>query len=97
MAQNWKQRRLSRLRPTLLLRPFTRAAPWSFIPDDFEPWLDHRSEDMRDIVPLLRPQGPDYFEMEPTVIQRNAPPPKPKQNPPPDTDGDRGGGQMNMF
>jgi putative SOS response-associated peptidase YedK len=46
--------------------------------EDFETWLDVKSEDMRGVVPLLRPQGPDFFEMEPTVIKRNAPPPKPE-------------------
>ena len=45
-------------------------------PDDFEPWLDHSSEDVRDVVPLLRPASDDLFEMEPTVIKRNAPPPR---------------------
>ena len=43
---------------------------------DFETWLDVRSEDMREVVPLLRPQADDFFEMEPTVIMRNAPPKK---------------------
>ena len=56
-------------------------------PDDFAPWLDCSSDDVRDVVPLLHPQADDFFEMEPTVIQRNAPPPKPKQ----------GGGQMSML
>ncbi len=46
---------------------------------DFETWLDVKSEGMRGVVPLLRPQADDYFEMEPTVIKRNAPPPKPEQ------------------
>ena len=46
--------------------------------EDFEPWLDVKSEDMRGVVPLLRPQADDFFEMEPTIILRNAPPPKPE-------------------
>jgi putative SOS response-associated peptidase YedK len=46
--------------------------------EDFETWLDVKSEDMRGVRPLLRPQADDYFEMEPTVIKRNAPPPKPE-------------------
>jgi putative SOS response-associated peptidase YedK len=47
--------------------------------EDFETWLDVKSEDMRGLVPLLRPQTDDYFDMEPTVITRNAPPPKPER------------------
>jgi putative SOS response-associated peptidase YedK len=46
--------------------------------DDFETWLDCKSDDVRDVVPLFHPQADDYFEMEPTVIHRNAPPAKPK-------------------
>jgi putative SOS response-associated peptidase YedK len=46
--------------------------------EDFETWLDVKSDDMRGVVPLLRPQTDDYFKMEPTVITRNAPPPKPE-------------------
>ncbi len=53
-------------------------------PDDFESWLDCASEDVRDVVPLLRPAADDLFEMEPTVIARNAPPAKTKiEEPPP--------------
>lgn len=44
--------------------------------ENFEPWLDVKSEDMRGVVPLLRPQADDFFEMEPTVMQRNVPPAK---------------------
>jgi putative SOS response-associated peptidase YedK len=68
-------------------------SPLVIHPEDFEAWLDHSNDEVRHIVPLMGAQGPDYFEMEPTVIQRNAPPPRPKDNPPPD----KGGGQMNMF
>ncbi len=46
--------------------------------DDFEPWLDVKSDDVRHIVPLMQPQGPNFFSMEPTVIKRNAPLPKPE-------------------
>jgi putative SOS response-associated peptidase YedK len=44
--------------------------------ENFEPWLDVKSEDMRGVVPLLRPQADDFFEMEPTVMQRNVLPAK---------------------
>ena len=58
-------------------------------PDDFEPWLDCSSDSTRDIVPLMRPAPDDWFAMEPTVIARNAPPPK--QTPP------KSGGQMSLL
>jgi putative SOS response-associated peptidase YedK len=46
-------------------------------PENFDIWLDAENEDARHILPLLQPQGPDYFEMQPTIIARNAPPAKP--------------------
>jgi putative SOS response-associated peptidase YedK len=46
-------------------------------PENFADWLDVRHDDAKDLMPLMQPQGPDYFDMEPTVIARNAPPPKP--------------------
>jgi putative SOS response-associated peptidase YedK len=52
-------------------------SPLVIHPKDFETWLDHSTEDVRDVVPLMRKQADDFFEMEPTVIRRNAPPPKP--------------------
>ena len=51
-------------------------------------------EDAEKIVPLLKPAADDYFEMEPTVIARNAPPPKPKVPPPAASSG---GGQMSLL
>ncbi len=44
--------------------------------EDFEPWLDVKSDEVRDIVPMMQPQGPNFFAMEPTVIKRTTPPPK---------------------
>ncbi len=61
-------------------------------PQDFEAWLDCSDEKVEKIVPLMRPAADDYFVMEPTVIARNAPPPKPKAAPPA-----RGGGQMDLL
>jgi putative SOS response-associated peptidase YedK len=46
-------------------------------PDDFERWLDVRDENMRNVLPLFHPQADDYFAMEPTMIVRKVPPPKP--------------------
>ena len=61
-------------------------------PQDFEAWLDCSDEKVEKIVSLMRPAADDYFVMEPTVITRNAPPPKPKAAPPA-----RGGGQMDLL
>jgi putative SOS response-associated peptidase YedK len=61
-------------------------------PDDFDVWLDCRSDNTRDIVALMHPAADDYFTMEPTTIARNAPPkPQPKQSPP------KPGGQMPLL
>jgi putative SOS response-associated peptidase YedK len=57
-------------------------SPLVIHPQDFETWLDHQYEDARDVLPLMQKQKADYFEMEPTVIQRNAPPAKTKDTPP---------------
>jgi putative SOS response-associated peptidase YedK len=59
--------------------------------EHFDTWLDVRNDDAKHIVPLLQPQADDYFEMAPTVIARNAPPPKPKAEPP------KKSGQMNLL
>ena len=76
-----------------LVATIHQRSPLVIHPDDFETWLDVHSDDMRDVVPLLHRQADDYFEMEPTVVTRNAPPPKPKKTPPPD----QGGGQMDLL
>lgn len=39
-------------------------------PDDFEPWLDCRDENLRDVVPLMRPASDDFFVMAATVVPR---------------------------
>jgi putative SOS response-associated peptidase YedK len=75
----------------LLVSTIHPRSPLVIHPDDFDLWLDTSNEDPRDIIPLMVPQGPDFFEMEPTVIQRNAPPPKEKKLP------EQGGGQMNLL
>lgn len=66
-------------------------SPLVIQPKDFDNWLDHDTEDVRGIVPLMQHQADDYFEMEPTVIRRNAPPPKPVETPKPS------GGQMDLL
>jgi putative SOS response-associated peptidase YedK len=57
-------------------------SPVVISPADFARWLDCRDEDIAAALAMIEPAADDYFEMEPTVIQRNAPPPKPKEPPP---------------
>jgi putative SOS response-associated peptidase YedK len=59
-------------------------------PDDFEPWLDCRDDNIRDIVPLMRPAADDFFVMSPTVVPRGGMAAKPVP-PKPDS------GQMGLF
>jgi putative SOS response-associated peptidase YedK len=64
-------------------------SPVVIAPEDFERWLDCRSDDVREIVPLMRPAADDFFVMAPTIVPRGGPP---KQTPPkPDT------GQMGLL
>lgn len=62
-------------------------------PEDFGRWLDCSAEDAGKIVPLMRPAPDDYFEMECTVIARNASPSKPQTLEPPKPDT----GQMDLL
>jgi putative SOS response-associated peptidase YedK len=48
-------------------------------PQDFGTWL---SGEPADAAALIRPAPDGYFVLEPTRIERNAPPPKPKAMPP---------------
>ncbi len=59
-------------------------------PENFADWLEVRKDDAEELTPLMQPQGPDYFAMEPTVIVRNAPPPKPPAS-------KKVSGQMNLL
>ena len=65
-------------------------SPVVIAPEDFEQWLDCSSEDTTAARAMLKPAPDDFFEMEPTVIQRSAPP-KPK---PPEPGA---GGQPNLL
>jgi putative SOS response-associated peptidase YedK len=56
-------------------------SPVVIAPENFETWLDCRAEDTKTILPLLKPAPDDFYEMEPTVIQRSAPP-KPMERTP---------------
>jgi putative SOS response-associated peptidase YedK len=47
-------------------------------PDDYAKWLDVQNVDGKESVQMLTMAADDYFVFEPTTIERNAPPPKPK-------------------
>jgi putative SOS response-associated peptidase YedK len=68
-------------------------SPLVIAPENFALWLDGRKDDPRDVAHLLHRQADDYFAMAPTVIARNAPPPKPKPAPPPKSSG----GQLDLL
>jgi putative SOS response-associated peptidase YedK len=56
-------------------------SPVVIAPENFAPWLDCDHVEAKDVVPLMRPAPTGYFTLEPTVIQRKAPPPR--EAPPP--------------
>jgi putative SOS response-associated peptidase YedK len=51
--------------------------PVVIMPEDFNAWLNANETDAATAAKLLRPAPEDYFVAEPTVIVRNAPPPRP--------------------
>jgi putative SOS response-associated peptidase YedK len=51
-------------------------SPVVIAPEDFARWLDCRDEDTTAALAMIKPAPDDFFEMEPTVIQRSAPPAK---------------------
>jgi putative SOS response-associated peptidase YedK len=57
---------------------FHPRSPVIIPPEHFTRWLDCRDEDGKQVMDLLKPVADDFWVTEPTVIQRNAPPPKPK-------------------
>lgn len=69
---------------------FHPRSPVVIHPDAFEQWLNCKSEDATAVVPLMKPVADDFFDVEPTVITRNTPPPKPVPPKPPD-------GQMDLL
>jgi putative SOS response-associated peptidase YedK len=76
-----------------LVETIHARSPLIIHPQDFEVWLNPTEDNARDVAPLMQKQKADYFEMEPTVITRNAPPAKEKESPPPKKDN----GQMNLL
>jgi putative SOS response-associated peptidase YedK len=61
-----------------LVKTIHLRSPVVIRPEDFTRWLDHSTDGVEGVLPLLRPAPDNFFEMEPTVIARNAPPPRPK-------------------
>jgi putative SOS response-associated peptidase YedK len=57
---------------------FHPRSPVVIAPEHFERWLDYGNEDGKQVMDLLKPVPDDFWVAEPTVIQRNAPLPKPK-------------------
>jgi putative SOS response-associated peptidase YedK len=53
--------------------------PVVIMPEDFDTWLNASETDAAMAAKLLRPAPEDYFIAEPTVIVRNAPPPRPRE------------------
>jgi putative SOS response-associated peptidase YedK len=47
-------------------------------PDDYAKWLDVQNVDGKESVQMLTMAADDYFVFEPTTIERNTPPLKPK-------------------
>jgi putative SOS response-associated peptidase YedK len=47
-------------------------------PENYSQWLDVQNVEGEEAVQLLHPAPDDYFVYEPTTIERNAPPSKPK-------------------
>jgi putative SOS response-associated peptidase YedK len=47
-------------------------------PENFAQWLDVKTVEAEEAAQFLKPAPEDYFVFEPTVIERNPPPPKPK-------------------
>jgi putative SOS response-associated peptidase YedK len=50
--------------------------PVVIAPEYYETWL---TGEVKDAAPLMRPAPDGYFVAEPTRVERNAPPPKPKK------------------
>ncbi len=47
-------------------------------PENFAQWLDVKNVEAEEAAQFLKPAPEDYFVFEPTVIERNLRPPKPK-------------------
>jgi putative SOS response-associated peptidase YedK len=66
--------------PNIVIATIHDRSPVVIQPKDHKRWLEGTEEDVKD---LLQTPADDYFAMEPTTIERNAPPAKPKLEKPP--------------
>jgi putative SOS response-associated peptidase YedK len=64
--------------PNAIIAQIHDRMPVVIQPENYAEWLDVQNVDGAAAVHLLRPAPDDYFVFEPTTIERNAPPPKPK-------------------
>jgi putative SOS response-associated peptidase YedK len=64
--------------PNAVIAQIYTRMPAVIQPENFAQWLDVRNVDAGEAMQFLRPAPNDYFVFDPTVITRNAPPPKPK-------------------
>ena len=64
--------------PNTVIAQIHDRMPVVIPPENFSAWLDVKNVDAEEAVKLLKPAPEDYFVFGPTVIARNAPPPKTK-------------------
>jgi putative SOS response-associated peptidase YedK len=64
--------------PNAVIAQIYTRMPAIIQPENYAQWLDVRNVEADAAVQFLKPAPDDYFVFEPTVIARNAPPPKPK-------------------
>jgi putative SOS response-associated peptidase YedK len=64
--------------PNAVIAQIHNRMPAIIHPQDYARWLDVGNVDAEEAAQLLKPAPEDYFVIEPTVIARSAPPPKPK-------------------
>ena len=64
--------------PNSLIAKIYDRMPIVIQPESYAQWLDVQNVDGEEAVQLLRPAPDDYFVYEPTTIERDAPPSKPK-------------------
>ena len=64
--------------PNAVIAQIYSRMPAVIRPENFAQWLDVKTVEAEEAVQFLKPAAEDYFIFEPTVIERNSPPPKPK-------------------
>jgi putative SOS response-associated peptidase YedK len=64
--------------PNTVIAKIYERMPVVIQPENYAQWLDVQNVDGEEAVELLKPAPDDFLVHEPTTIERNAPPPKPK-------------------